>query len=181
MKFHLGVRLLTLSVLTALAGCGGGGALGLGGGGGSTTCTPTTYSITYPSIGGFSASGNINAASGCFSTATVNSYAALIPTIGSPFVPSGSGTVLAYFGVTFSVNEYASGLPALTVTLPVGTVTSGHSFYLAHNGSGGAALGWSAAVAGPVTATGSTVSFPNSGGNITFQANQEDELALYEI
>jgi hypothetical protein len=180
MKLSLGVRLLTLSVLTALAGCGGGGALG-GLGGGGSSCTPTSYNITYPVIAGISASGSINAASGCFSTATVTSYAALVPTIGSPFVPSGSGTVIAYFGVTFSSTEYASGLPALTVTLPAGTPTTGHSFYLAHNGSGGAALGWSAAVAGPVTATGSSVSFPTSNGNTTFLANQEDELALYEI
>jgi hypothetical protein len=111
----------------------------------------------------------------------VSSYSSLLPTIGSPFVPSGSGTVLAYFGVTFSVNEYASGLPAMTITLPSNLVTTGHSFYLAHNGSGGTVFGWSAAVAGPVTASGGTVSFPNSNGNTTYTANLEDELALYMI
>lgn len=180
-------RLLILCVAAGLAGCGGGGAIGLGNSG--SGCSPTVYTINYPSTNtstpaaGFSASGNISAASNCFATTQVNTYASLGPTIGSAFSPPPGATVLAYFGVSFTTTEYATGLPALTVTFPSGFSATGHQFYLAHNTSIGAlALGWTADVAGPATSSnGLTVSFPNSGGNITYSANNQDELALYMI
>lgn len=113
----------------------------------------------------------------------MHTYASLGPTIGSAFQAPAGATVLAYFGVTFDTTEYATGLPALTVTFPSGFSATGHQFLLAHNTSiGGLALGWTAAVAGPVTSSnGTTVSFPTSGGNTTYTANDEDELALYMI
>lgn len=168
------VKACSSSAATALAGCGG-GAGSLLGGTGTKSCTPSSYALQYPSTGGYSISGQINAASGCFSSATVTTYASTSPVIGLPFSAPGALPLL-YIGVTFSTTEYANGLPSLSITMPSSVATTGHQFYLAHyTGT------WTAAVAGPVTATGSTVSFGTSNGNTTFFANQEDEIALYRI
>ncbi|MBV8638348.1 MAG: hypothetical protein JO322_09700 [Candidatus Eremiobacteraeota bacterium] len=130
--------------------------------------------MQYPSTGGFTALGQINAASGCFSSAQVQTYASLAPITGLPYYQPGAVPLL-YLGVNFSVNEYANGLPSLSITMPSTVTTTGHQFYLAHY------TGTWTSVAGPVTASGATVSFPTSNGNTTFFANQTDEVALYRI
>jgi hypothetical protein len=89
--------------------------------------------------------------------------------------------VLLYLAVTFSANEYASGLPAVTVSLPTGVATTGRKFYLAYNGGGGGAFSWVSSAEGPATASGSTVTLPSGYGNTTFDANQEAEFAIYSI
>lgn len=172
--------LLSAAVLL-LAGCGGSSSSSLLGLGGS--CSPHTYTLSFPSSGGYSASGQLTSATQCFSSATVTTSAsALGPVLGSPFISSDpSAQVLLYLGVTFSATEYANGLPALTVTLPGGIATANRKFYVAENASGGTLFGWSATAEGPVTASGSTVSVPSGNGNTTFDANQEIELALYSV
>ena len=169
--------LILLASVAGLSGCGGGAGSLLGGG-----CSPHNYSLTFPSTSGYSTSGSITSATACFSSATVSTYASTLPILGVPYTPSGpSPQILLYLGLTFSANEYASGLPALTVTLPSGVTTANRQFYLAYNGGGGGALGWLTNVVGPVTASGSTVSFPSGGGNTTFDANQEAEFAVYSV
>jgi hypothetical protein len=168
---------LCLALFTSsfvLSGCGGGGILG------SSGCQPTSYSMNFPSDAGFSASGTINSASGCFSSATVNTYTSLLP-IGGAFTSTNPTTqVVLYLGVTFSSTEYATGLPSLAVTLPAGVVTANRSFYVAANSSG-SSFGWLAALEGPVTASGTTLSFGSGGGNTTFDANTEEVLAIYSV
>lgn len=174
-------RIALSAAVLLLAGCGGGGGslLGLG----NSSCSPHTYTLDFPSPGGYSVSGQLTSATQCFSSASVTTSAsALGPVLGSPFVSSDSSAqVLLYLGITFSANEYASGLPSLTVSLPAGVATSGRKFYVAENASGGTAFGWSATAEGPATASGSTVSIPSGNGNTTFDANQEIELAVYSV
>ncbi len=166
--------LLLCASIFALSGCGGSGGL-LG-----SPCSPTSYTMNFPADAGFSASGSINAASGCFTSATVNTYTSLLP-IGAPFTSTNpTAVVVLYLGVTFTSTEYATGLPSLNITLPAGVVTVGRQFYIAAN-SGGTAFGWIAALEGPVTASGSTVSFGSGGGNTTYDANVEEVLALYSV
>ena len=55
-----------------------------------------------------------------------------------------------------------------------------HSFYVAANSSGGGSFGW-LSLEGPVTASGSTISFGAGGGNTTFDAGTEEELAVYSV
>lgn len=168
--------LLLCASIFALSGCGGSGGVGglLGGG-----CSPTSFSMNFPADAGFSASGTIDSAYKCFSSATVNTYTSLLP-IGAAFTPPATGVVVLYLGMTFSSTEYATGLPSLTITMPAGVVTANRQFYLAANSSGGA-FGWIPALSGPVTANGSTVSFGINGGNITFDANVEEVMALYSV
>lgn len=168
---------LLCASIFALSGCGGGGGIGslLGGGAG---CSPTSFSMNFPADAGFSASGTINSAYKCFSTATVNTYTSLLP-IGSAFT-SANGVTVLYLGMTFSSTEYATGLPSLNITLPAGMATAGRQFYIAGNSNGGA-FGWNPALEGPVTANGSTVSFGIGGGNTTFDANVEEVMALYYV
>lgn len=170
---HVIMPAFFLCSMTVVAGCSGGGGSSLFGGGGSN-CSPSSYSLQYPSAGGFSASGQINAATGCFSSATVKTYAATSPFIGLPLYQPGALSLL-YLGVNFSTTEYANGLPSLSITMPSTVATSGHQFYLAHY------TGIWTTVAGPVSANGSTVSFPTSNGNTTFSANTTDEVAIYRI
>ncbi len=168
---------LLCAAIFALSGCGGSGGIGglLGGG-----CSPTSFSMNFPADAGFSASGTINSAYKCFSTATVNTYTSLLP-IGSAFTPTNpAGVTVLYLGMTFSSTEYATGLPSLNITLPAGVGAAGRQFYIAAN-SGGGAFGWLPALEGPVTASGSTVSFGIGGGNITFDANVEEVMALYYV
>lgn len=69
----------------ALSGSGGGGILG------SAGCSPTSYSMNFPALAGFSASGTITSASGCFSSATVTTNTSLLP-IGLPFTSTNPTT-----------------------------------------------------------------------------------------
>ncbi|MGB6986907.1 MAG: hypothetical protein WBD74_13130 [Candidatus Aquilonibacter sp.] len=166
---------LLCASIFALAGCGGGGSGPLG-----SSCSPTTYSMNFPADAGFSASGTISAASGCFTSATVNTYTSLAP-IGAPFTSTNpTAVVVLYLGVTFTSTEYATGLPSLNITLPAGVATSNRQFYIAANSSG-TAFGWIPALEGPDTASGGTVSFGSGGGNTTFDANVEEVLALYSV
>jgi hypothetical protein len=180
MSKHALARLVTFVCLFSLAGCGGGGIGSvLGGGGGD--CSPHNFTLNFPSVAGYAASGQITSATACFSSATVHTYAATSPIFGTAFTSSDPSTqVLLYLGISFSANEYASGLPALTVSLPSGTPTSGQKFYLAYNGGGGA-FGWAAAAEGPATVSGSTLTFASGYGNTTFDANQQAEFAVYSV
>lgn len=169
-------RLLPLAMLiatTALQGCGG-GAGGILGGGGGGTCTPTSFGLTYPSPAGFTIAGQVNAASGCLASATVTTRAALSPLSTPAFFKTGAIPVV-YLGLSFSATEYTNGLPSLSVTFPSSVPAAGHQYYLAHY------TGAWIDVAGPVTPSGQTVSFPTSNGNTTFAANQEDDVVLYAI
>jgi hypothetical protein len=175
-------QLAATASLLLLAGCGGGASslLGLPSGGGS--CSPHTVSLTFPSTGGYSASGQLTSATQCFSTATVTTSASTSPILGSPFVSSDpSAQVLVYLGIKMSATEYASGLPSLTITLPAGVTTTNRKFYVAYNYGAGSSFSWSATAEGPATASGATVSFGSGSGNTTFQANEESELAIYSV
>lgn len=168
-------------LILALAGCGGAGHGGLLGGGGSS-CSPHTFTLNFPSVSGYSATGSITSASGCFSSATVSTQASTGPVLGTPFTSNDSTMqVHLYLGASFSVAEYATGMPALSVTLPSSVVTTGRKFYVATNRGGGTLFGWTAAVEGPVTASGGMLSFSSGGGNVTFTANEDDELAVYSV
>lgn len=173
-------RIAALAVLTMLCGCGGSGSnlLGLGG----TSCSPHVYTLAFPSSGGYSVSGQLTSAGQCFSSAKVTtSTSASGPIDGAAFTPSDpTGQVLLYLGISFSTAEYANGLPSLSITLPSGIATGNRAFYVAAN-SDGTIFGWMAGLQGPVTATGSTISIPSGGGNTTFDANQEEELAIYSV
>ena len=170
---------MAAAAVMLLSGCGG-GAGGLLGGGTTTSCSPKNYTITFPATVGFSAVGDIAAAVGCFSSATVDSTSSTGPAIGSAFSSPGATTLL-YLGVTFTASEYATGTPTLTVTLPSTLSTAGKQFYLAYNNSGtGSVFGWTAAIAGPVSASGNTVTFTGGSSATTFTANQEYEFAVYD-
>jgi hypothetical protein len=173
-------KIMTFIGLFTLAGCGGSGGSLLGGGGGG--CSPHNFTLNFPSVGGYTASGQITSATPCFSSATVQTYASTSPILGSAFTSSDPSTQdYLYLAVTFSASEYASGLPALTVSLPAGISTTGQKFYLAYNGGGGGAFGWAGAAEGPATVSGSTLTFASGYGNTTFDANQEAEFAVYSV
>jgi hypothetical protein len=124
----------------------------------------------------------MTSSTGCFSTRTVTSDASLLPIGGAMFFPSNpTAEVLLYLSVSFSANEYANGLPGLTVTLPADITTAGRQFYVAANRSGGAALSWMPAVEGPVSASGSTLTFGSGGGASTFDAGEIDYFAVYSV
>lgn len=162
-----------------LAGCGSGGGLlgGLTGG----DCSPHTASINFPSAGGFITTGTITAATGCLATATITTNAGLFPVEGLGYSPPSGGQVVLYLGITFSATEYLNGLPSLTITMPATVATANRKFYVAANSSGGGSFGWLSALEGPVAASGSTISFAAGGGNTTFDAGTEEELAVYSV
>jgi hypothetical protein len=158
----------------ALGGCGGGSLLG-GPGANVGGCSPHTYSLSFPTTAGFVTTGAITSATACFSSATVTTNASILPVTGLSFSgPAGAVPVL-YLGLTFSVAEYANGLPSLTITLPSGFSGTGHSFYVAANSLGS----WSGPLLGPATPSGGVLNFPAGGGNTTFDAGTEEELVVY--
>jgi hypothetical protein len=136
--------------------------------------------MNFPAYQGYSGTGTITSANSCFTSATITTSASFAPIEGSAFVDNNvTSQVLLYVGATFSATEYANGWPALTITLPSSVATTNRQFYVATNESNGSSLGWTAAVEGPVTASNGTITFSSGGGNVTFDAGQEELLAVY--
>lgn len=57
-------------------------------------------------------------------------------------------------------------------------LTTNRQFYFAASSNG---ISWLPALEGPATANGTTVSFGAGGGNTTFDANDEEVLAIYSV
>jgi hypothetical protein len=180
MRFWL-LRALAGSVaITSLAGCSGGGLASALGIPTTTNCSPTTATLNFPAVAGFGASASLNAASGCFSTATITTNAGPFPQISAFTDTAPRSQTWLYLEYTFSVTEFTSGLPSVTITVPATIVVPGRTFFLAYNGSEGSPLLWQRAAEGPVTANGTTLSFGGGGGgNITLTQQQPFLLALY--
>ena len=159
-----------------LAACGGGGLTGLSG----QSCSPKTATLNFPSVGGFSASGGIGAAQGCFSTSNFTDYASVLP-LDAAFAGTDPGSrTWLYLGTKFDSTEYANGFPSLLITVPPSVIAPGRTFYIAANFSS-SPFGWIPKVEGPGTVSGSNISFGGGGGGVTFTAGQRVDLALYSV
>jgi len=173
-------RIAALIVTTALTGCGAGGLASALGGNGS--CSPTSFTMNFPTASGYTSSAQINSSTGCFSTAQVTAGAGPLALGFAPFANTAPrSSTLLYLQYSFTTTEFTSGFPSVSITAPAAVIVPGRAFFLAYNNNG-FSFGWQAAIEGPASVSGTTISFPGGGGgNIALSAGSNFELALYAV
>ena len=144
-----------------------------------TLSSTQSSSITLPTINGISASLTFPAGTGVLSISSSSASAASSAAMLRSKASTGTLNVYYIVQIVSQGNITLSVIPSFTLTLPSTIPTAGNSFYYALSQPNPATPGQAFTTEGPATISGSTVTFDQMAGPITFTAGQSYTFAFY--
>lgn len=151
----------------------------------SSTVPLTTGALTLPGLNGTSGTLTIPANSTIPTSAQLQLVVTTLAPGGVPPLPASIGTGVIYVGATL---VGTSGQPAtfpptlsLAFTPPAGSIPAGQNLYAAFFDPTAASLGLQNDFSGPVSSSGSTLTFAGPNANLTFAANAQYWFVVYAL